>query len=244
MEKKSFSIRECAFYGWQTTFSNIGLSVVIWLTIFGVQVAFTFMAEGITWLAQLAREQMKGMGIAGLVEKTDFIANIIFYIFTWFIAFGMILGLIRIALDLYDKGTSNITRLFSGFRVVPKIWLVLLVLILWPIIHYWKLIDTMLMIRSWPRAIRITSLAIVVVTILFILSRISFFICRMVDKNAGLIESVLYSFGVTQGLFWKVLGLSIVAGLSSITVIGIPAAFYMLTAAYRKLPTPNVIALF
>ena len=226
MEKKAFSIRDCASYGWRTTFSNIGLSIGIVLTIIGVIIApiIIFILVDI------------------FIVFAPFII-IIVAIFTFPLMNGMHIGFIRIAFDLYDEGTSKITRLFSGFRFRRKSDLASLVLlgIVLGVVFVNLLFSYLIMKLLFLTTSKIIMMAVggisLVVTILFIVLRTSFSLHRIVDKNVGSIEGLLYSFRVTKGLFWKVFGLFIVSGFSFITIIGIPASAYMWTAAYRKLST-------
>jgi len=252
MGKNTFSIRDCASYGWRTTFNNIGLSVGILLTIIGVQLALGIMSRGIIKLIfpammmpkimMMAEEMMTLRGMFSMVKSlfsVFFLAKILLAVITSFIASGMNLGFVRIALDLYDKGTSKIMRLFSSFHLVLKVWAVM-------IMASTVLLGGFLTFFAFIRIVRLMPLAqlfILVLTGAFIFVLYSlfvrgiFFVYRIVDKNAGPLESVLYSLRATKGLFLKVLGLSLVAGLSSLTIIGIPAGVYMLSAAYRKLST-------
>jgi len=250
MEQNSFSIRACASYGWRATFNNIGLSIGILLTMVGVHIALGFISDGVTRLIGPAMMMPPtGMPDFSNIMSTAFVVNSIVAVFAAFISSGMSLGFIRIALDLYDKGTSTIMRLFSCFRFVLKVWLASAVLmgIFFGVLVGIIVIDILLLIGPFfvmkllslnmPPAVVIAVVMITLVVALpFVMLKTSFFMHRIVDKNAGPLESVLYSFRATKGLFWKIFGLQILAGLSYVTIIGIPAGVYMSIAAYRKLP--------
>jgi len=222
MINKAFSIRECASYGWRATFSNLGLSFGMMLVPIGVQISLNI--------------------ILSLIKPTGPAMWFQFFMlsfFSLFITLGMSLGSIRIALDLYDKGTSNVMRLFSCLHSVFKVWVTgIIEFIAVLVVSLWFLAFVAIASLMPPTLQCITMVSsgvFCVVTLWFLFLRTMFSSYRIIDKNVGVFESLLYSFDATKGLFWKLFGLFIVSGLSMITIIGAPAAVYMWAAAYRTL---------
>ncbi|GAH03476.1 unnamed protein product [marine sediment metagenome] len=127
---------------------------------------------------------------------------------------GLGLGFIRITLNLRDKKKTHVSQLFGSFHLVPK-----------------------LIVAGFIALVVITiGLALFIIPGIFLITRLFFFKAYIVDKDAGVIESLKKSYNATRGLEWEVLGLFIVMlMLMAIPVIGFPVGTLMFVDSYRKL---------
>jgi len=123
-------------------------------------------------------------------------------------------GVIRILLQLHDKGKSSARELWGTFRFVPRFFVAG---ILFSIVIG-------------------IGFAFFFIPGLYLLLRLFFWKMYIVDKDMGVIGCMKASWNATRGLGWELLGILIV-GLSLMAVlplIGLPVFALSTIAAYRK----------
>lgn len=147
----------------------------------------------------------------------DFALMVLSVTFFLVVVLGLVLGFLRVALDLVDRGESAVARMYGSFSVAPRFFLAALLSMI------------------------IIALGFVVFIIpgIILTLRLRFFPYYILDKNLGAIASLKASFHATKGYEWEILGLNIVAAVLAgfVPVIGIPVTCFLLAYAYRALPT-------
>lgn len=238
MPKRNFPVYDFAANGIRLMLENIRLFVLTALAALGTLLAtlgvMALVAHSIfmsLWnMMPVYREQFmtcssgnecSNVAISMWREITPLLtSNFLMIVFCGLLAFvvftGLTLGFFRIVLDVVEKGTSRVSRLFCCFHLVPKF-----------------------LVSAFIVSVA-TSVGLIFFIIpgVFLLLRLRFFYYYIVDKEAGIIECLKKSYHATRGLEWNVLALSVVGVvLMQVTVfIGVPAAFLMVATAYRKLP--------
>lgn len=137
-------------------------------------------------------------------------------IFSW-LAFGML----RYYLNVYDKGTASIKDLFLPIGMSVKLMIAILLFLL----------------------IILGGLVLLIVPGIYWMVRFSQFGYFIIDKNAGIIESLKMSWAVTDGYSWQVLALTIIIGIigalgsafALFMIVTTPMQFLMRSCMYRKL---------
>ena len=129
---------------------------------------------------------------------------------------GLMLGFIRIVLDIHEKGKSKVSRLFSCFHLLPKF----------------------LAAAFLVKLIIFAGFALFIIPGIYLMLRLAFFYYYIVDKNSGIIESIKKSWRATCGLTWEIFGLIVVMGIiTKLSIfVGAPAAVLAMTAGYKSLP--------
>jgi hypothetical protein len=153
--------------------------------------------------------------VVPLLTTLDFVLITLSALFFLIFIFGLVLGFLRMTLDLVDRNESPITRMLSCFGMAPRF-----------------------LIASLLSAIVIlVGFALFIVPGIFFMVRLRLFPYYIIDKKMGALESLKASFRATQGYEWEILGLHIVAGVLSAVapVIGIPVTCFMLAYVYRAL---------
>jgi hypothetical protein len=138
------------------------------------------------------------------------------------ILMGLWLGYTKITLELYDKDTSSVKTLFCCFWKAPGACIATLIYLF----------------------IVAIGLAFFIVPGLIAFVRFGYYRHFIVDKDAGIIDSLRRSFYATQGQTWHLFSLSLAMVLIPLSVL--PAIFFAKhgvylasTAAYRKLAVKN-----
>lgn len=201
--KKSFSISSAIGYGWKTVTKKLGFFIVLLLIIFVVTGIPSFLA------AIFDADKNEGIG---------FIIRIV----GWVIQLTVSLGVVHVALKIYDKKKATFSDLFQKIHLI---------------IPYF--------IASF-----IYGLIVVVGLILLIVPGIiwgikyRYFIYFMVDKNLGPIDALKASSKLTQGVKWNLFffGLALILvniiGFICLIVglfITIPLSMMAEAYVYRKL---------
>lgn len=235
MEIRKFSVFEALTYGFKTVVDTMKLFFPLFLLL------LLFFAAGLAFLALINISFVKD--IFGYIpqlqsckgqECTVLLNTIIFPVVrrhilslglsllaVMLIFTGFFLGYKRIMLDMYDTNASSLRRLFSCFHMVPQAFIA----------------GIMLMI------IVAVGLVLLIVPGIYWLIRFRFFPYFIIDKNAGIIESLKQSWHATNGQEWHIFSLMIVsttfygitlsAGMMGVLVMPIMAMAY--TFAYRKM---------
>lgn len=124
------------------------------------------------------------------------------------------LGLKRIALDLYDRNTSNVKCLFEGYAFVHKglVGWILYCLAVWAGFMFFIIPGFILLLRF------------------------AFFPFYILDKNAGPIAALKMSYHATQGHFWMIFAfwaaLKIISSICLLSFVGIVLTWPLSTLAY------------
>jgi hypothetical protein len=253
MRKSRFSVFNTAIYGVSTVLDNIRLFVLaalVKVAIFlGFSLLFSLIASEFlkalwrlwpqfTLLFQCVRENWllapyeKAVQcifiwntqvwppILMLVSKY-FIILSIFLVISLFVGIGIYLGFIRLVLALHDTGKSSVNLLFSCFGLVQKGFLA-------GIIYFF---------------IVTIGLILLIVPGIYFGLRLAYFPFFIVDKNAGIIESLRRSFRVTEEEAWPLFGLllliPVLTQLPGMIGLFFGASFVttILAYTYRKLTT-------
>jgi hypothetical protein len=154
--------------------------------------------------------------ISPLLTTMDFVLMTLAVLFVAVVMVGLVVGFLRIVLDVVDTGSSSVSRLLSCFHLAPRFLVASLISVVVVLFGFMLLI-----------------VPGVILTL-----RLRFFPYYIIDKNNGAIESLKASWHATKGLEWEILGLIIVSGVLAafIPVLGIPVSCFMLAFAYRVLP--------
>jgi len=250
VERRTFSIREAAGYGFRATFSNFGMFFLTALLFMFAGTIFWFLITLLlrlplnpkVFLAALQSEVGQGetgqVVVKGLVQGFSTVAVLALlrrffsYIFTTILG----LGFTQMAFDVNDKGTSRPTRLFSGFRVAHRYLIATFVA---GLAVFGLILLFVPAILAFSFMISRGGFVIGAIFMGFFLMflRIRFFFIPhfILDKNAGAMESVSKSYRSARGYFWKLLAAQLLSAFMMITIIGIPAAEIMWVRIYRKL---------
>lgn len=107
----TFSIKEALMYGFRATWKHIKLIAFIWLIVIGVGVVFELLTEPLV------------RGYFCCVDcNVIFTTKFLWYIFARLIVYTVFiiieLGILRIALDIFDTGTSKLNRMFSVVALI------------------------------------------------------------------------------------------------------------------------------
>ena len=247
MTNKTFSISEAAGYGVRTTFKHFGFFVLTLLFTAVVWGAFFFTVR-LLFTMSIGLETLR-MTPDVLWQKIQLNPRIVvqllsisfLYSILQMIGFRLFeLGFNFISFDIHDKGKSRVMRIFAGFRVLHKdigatilIFFIVLALV----------ISSLAIggIIGWIIAPQVGAVVGIIfgivgmIYVIYLLFRFSFYSLFIVDKGAGSIASLKDSYALTRGLWWKTVGLQIVAGLLMITIILWPAGHLMRVAVYRKI---------
>lgn len=257
--QRDFSVTQAAKKGFQLTFKHFGTAVIAFLSYMFIYYSGGLIAKfaGL-YLGHLHSPflismpkfgfslwQAKGPLELAILYKAPIAPYVVpiflsafFSLVNFLFAGGIFLGLTRIYFDLYDEGVSSVGRLFSSFNLLGKYivaGLVMILLLAFPLVGA--------SIVGMPLAFIFKSIGVVTffVTAIFLsgmfylLARSLFFLCYIVDKKSGGIESIKQSFYATRGHFWKLIGALLLSFLMGITIIGIPAIYFMLIDIYRKI---------
>lgn len=220
-----FSIERALGWGFRTAWENLGLILAAALTWFGV----TIVVEALKVVILGAEFQIFNLHIANnaaqlqiaqLYENPRIIGFSVVQLILQFIQEALKLGFIKIGLDLYDTKKATYETLFSGFRVLIKYILA-------------SLLYTLMVIGG---------MILLVIPGIYLALRYWFYSFVLVDKDAGIIDSLKESAVLSEGAKWHLLGYAITVGilihLGYLTLIGIiyiwPALQLANVFVYRK----------
>jgi len=146
------------------------------------------------------------------------------------------LGLMRIGFDLYDNGQSKLGRFFSCFGLIGKyiVACVILIALIFSIVVVSALVAAPLLFVSKDLAFFVWGV-LTICMICWLGVRMFFLVFFIVDKDFSGYAAIKESFRMTRGHTWKLIGTSLLSILMGITIIGIPAVYFMLVSIYRKI---------
>lgn len=209
MEKKVFNIGEAFRWAFKTFLDQIVLFLLLSCVLAGVYLAAAFAQTGL--MALLARRMSEDNPL--ILVLFGLTVAVLSAFFMW-----LLLGVIKIMLELYDHGKAELKTLFSQAHLIVP----------------------------FASATFLFALLITAGTAFFVIPGIYFF-CRyfffsyaMVDKNLDVLEAFQESSRLTEGARWHILGLSVVGSI--ITMI--PFLWFVATLAfiyaYRKQQENNL----
>lgn len=239
MNERDLSLYECAVYGVQAALDNVRLFVlsacafivtivalVMLLGLVAGQVIFPayhlavdhirplFLAPDID-PHQYALIKMEFFKELAAILSTNIWMSVICSLLVFIAMVGMTAGFTRVLLDLKSYGKSEVPMMYSKFHLIPKFLLLMI----------------------------ISSVAIVAGTLFFILPgiylliKLYFCLFYMIDRNAGVIESLRNSFAMTDGFEWEIFGMLVLsyAALSVFSILALPFVWMMGVAMYKYL---------
>lgn len=251
MRKPRFSVFNADIYGAQAVLDNIRLFVLAALTklaiFFGLFLLFNIIAFDFikalwklepqfrfffqcltgNWLFAPYAKAVQCIAIwqtqlwpaFSFIFFKYFIILLIFLAVFLFLGIGIYLGFIRLVLALHDTGKSSVNLLFSCFGLVQKGFFA-------GIIYFF---------------IVTIGLILLVVPGIYFGLRLIFFPYFIVDKNAGIIDSLRRSFKITEDHGWPLFGLFVLLpallqlpGMVGLFIIP-PFVATILSYSYRKL---------
>ena len=257
--QKSFSIKELAKKGFQLTFKHIGLIslvALVYVVSLYFSVIFTkFFGEylghlydptliqmpKLSFLPELIKAKTVSSAELAMIKRpfvylVPILVSFSFSLLKFILLGGLFLGVMKVVFDLYDRGQSRLVRIFSGFGLIGKYLVSLFVcfLFIFLTIICALIICIPFFFISKDVYFVVTYVALLAM-IFFVAIRVLFFYCYIVDKKMGGLESIKESFTATRGHFWHLLGALLFCVLMTLTIIGIPAAYFMLVGIYRKI---------
>jgi len=227
MENKVFSLYDVVVDSIKATLGNIRLWTLTVLSMLLSIVAIVASAAIFFWpMIKALVEFNKHANLSGMTNKILIMKKCMMIILSHPLALtlgllivilgflGLGLGLVRVALDVHDKGTSSPLRLFSCFHLVPKAFVITIMIL--PAI--------------------LLGLLFFIIPGLYLSIRLRFISYYLVDKNAGIMESIKRSFNATRGIEWDLFGLMLISRvLMTITfVFAIPVLTMMEIGTYRQ----------
>lgn len=235
MQAKKFSVFEAIVYGLKTTLDHFRLffltTVTFGATVFGAFaiIALSLGIIGFGKLIEISKTLTICDGSSCTIRTIVEAINgaplgiaIVSTLVLWIFIIGLSIGYIRIMLDQYDTGTSQVKRLFSCFGLVPKFTITT---ILFGLIVF---LGTLVLIIPG----------------IILAARLGLFAYFIVDKNTSIIGSVKKSYAATKGATWPIvclmavmMSLQTIGGLNPLLIFVILAPANSLSYAYvyRKL---------
>lgn len=215
---KKISIFDAVVYGFKSIFDNFRLFFLAALTLAvvtiagGVAVVFSL---GIPWwmtalplwsrIAQGCQGTECAAALQGLMSSIKIqllpFLLILFIVVLFLIAIH--LGFIKLCLEFYDTGSSSVSRIFSQFKNTVKAFIAGL--------FYFVMVVAGLIAFIFPG--------------LYLMFRFCFFAFLIVDKNAGIFESLKQSWALTRGYGWQFFALLV--ALLAIMKLGIPVCMIL-----------------
>ena len=215
---KRFSVYDAFVYGFKSTLDNFRLFFLAFISVFAVvlvvfPIILLFFKETIALVYQFP-------GLFLMMRKIHEIRipeSVLFFLLLLLILLihGLSIGFTKLVLEFYDTGKSNVKRIFGAFRFLPTFFIAHIV--------YWAIVLVGLMFLVLPG--------------IYLGLRLGFYRYFIIDKNAGIIDSLRMSFAMTKGHEWDMLIVFILAIIicSSFTIICFPVVSLAYVYAYRKL---------
>ncbi|MCP4634034.1 MAG: hypothetical protein GY855_14000 [candidate division Zixibacteria bacterium] len=200
---KNFSIDNALKFGWQGFKDNAGLFIIIGL----FEISLTFTPN----LIEFVIPETASSGIFMIV------INVLYAI----INMGITLGIIRIVLNIIDGHRGQLGDLFSCFRLVGRyLMATLLMVVPVGITAFFFLVVGMVAIGFNNYAL-VFLMLILFIPWIYVMIRWHYYDYFIVDKDAGIIESLKLSWELTEG---QALNLFLFALLAiGINIVGIIA---------------------
>lgn len=203
MEKKHFKIGEAIRWGFKTFLNQIMFFLLAGLAFVGVYLVVSIISTlFMSLLAQRTSEDSPLM---------IFLLGVLFLVVSLFFVW-LVLGMMKIMLDIYDYGKAEFKTLFSQAHLVVPF-----------------------MGASFLFALAVgIGVAFFVIPGIYLYCRYFFFNYIMVDKNLGVLEAFQESSRLTEGARWQILGLSMVSFFLNILPIFIFVTMLATVYAYRR----------
>lgn len=222
MERRKFSVYEAIAYGVRSVVDTIRLfflleiAIVLMITATIVIAGFINM-NAVQQIVSVLQASQKCTSWSCLlliksllvpIFKHNALAFALTLLGLYLIFAGFYAGYHKVMLDFYDNGTSSVSTVFAGFRYLPKIAVTLFLYI----------------------AIVLFGLILIFPGIYFLL-RFTFFSYFIIDKNAGVLESLQKSWHITHAQTWHIFALALV----QMSLVNINGSFLILLWPFMAL---------
>jgi len=219
---KKISIYDLLIFGIKSTLSNIRLFILSMITFFSI-ILVSLGIGGLlinktcnsNTLTQMASCQKVFQRISLLFSGSNKFVLIFFLLLFLVVTSGLAIGFFKMSLELYEKGKSNVSVLFSCFHLVPKVFVASLIVLI----------------------VILLGLILFIIPGIILILRLRYFMWFLIDKNTGIIESLRKSYYATRGFTWEILGLSIVSIVipKLLSIFAFPVTMMTEVAMYKKL---------
>jgi uncharacterized membrane protein len=233
VEEKKYVAVDAICFGFKAIFGHIRFFTLIFFSCFGVAAAVAgiialinkdFIQELLTSpMFQTFQECVGSQCFSVVYESKASLGGLIVSNATWLLISSLIivlffvcfdLGLKRIALDLYDRNTSNVKCLFEGY----------------PFILYGLIGWALYCLAVWA------GFMLFVIPGFILLLRLAFFPFYILDKNVGPVTALQMSYRATQNHFWMIFAfwsaLKIISSICMLSFVGIVLTWPLSTLAY------------
>ncbi|HZW60635.1 MAG TPA: hypothetical protein VFF04_00235 [Candidatus Babeliales bacterium] len=235
-----FSIKEAIKFGFSAIIDNIGLFVGLAVTYIAVLVValvgaifligmphvmrlMSFMPELAQGCHNAQECDVMKQSFMGIFQGFSLAWIIGIILLLWLLLIAMQLGYAQIALDVHDTGKSSVSRIFSSFWALPKV-----------------IIATILSLL-----VIIPGLILLIIPGIYLTIRLYFFWFFILDKNAGIFESLKLSWQATRGQVWHLFLLLLVLALFGLAVkmvaffFLLPFTLIVYVYVYRRLTSTS-----
>ena len=239
MEQKSFSVYDAMIIGLRNSLNNFRLFFLALLSMLGllflgmvvvgiinigffnklavpIKIFFDFVHDGLE-ASEISVLKSLIWQTVGKINVLVFVSSLLVLLF-WQI---LLLGYTKLSLEVHDKGSSTVVVLFSGFRYLPRYFVACAL--------YCAMVALGLLLFIVPG--------------IYWAIRFGYFRYFIVDKQAGIVDSLKASFAATRGQVWDLIALwislGILYGIGNVSRVGsfitFPAATLAYIAVYRQL---------
>ena len=235
-----FSTRNIIFKSWQTLKRHLGLWILIMLFIFAFNIAVSAVQEK-------------------LLEDIT-VQTVIFIIAAYLFQAGINLGMLKIALNIYNNVEPNFMQIFGSFHLLltyvlaTVIFLLLLVItaspgIIFLVASLSKDFGSMSRLESLNNLSLMIPILLIIIPVVYSSIRMQFYDYFLIDGKYGAIDAIKRSTVITKGYVGKLFilnaALSIIILVSMIPLmlgllISIPLVTIVNTYLYLKLKKPAI----
>jgi len=234
MRKKTFSIIDSVAEGFDLFFGNFFTffsaylaSILLWYV--GAILTRMYIRLGILFLPDFQSYET-------YVMVTKFLQFVLTLPLV-FLVTGLLLGIKQITFDIAYDGKSRFSRLFSCFHLVHKSWLTLIATVFLisslfvgcNVFAFFSL-GFFVSIKDIPPLSTVLFFPLMT----FLMVKVMFSNEFIVDKKIGP-SSLIESFKLTRGNWWRTFGLAFVSQLAVLTVLGLFVLPMIWTVAYCNL---------
>lgn len=198
-----FSIRDAIGFGWHKSLEHFYLLMKVVLAIFVLEMVLLIGFVPLVFFLNITQNSY-----LSFIPVTLFCAYLVTS--TLLIISVIRLGILRVLLDIYERNSSEVTRLFSCSNLVFTYLcaLILLSLIMLPVVTFFAVLGMILP----PAVVGIIGL-IAAVGMIFIQTRFAFYVYPIVDVKMGAIDALKRSWRITQGSVLRLIIFEIILGL-------------------------------
>lgn len=198
-----FSIRDAIGFGWSKSLEHIYLLLKVVLAIFALEIVLLIGFAPLIFFLNITQDSYLSfipvtLLFAYLVTSALLIISVIR------------LGVLRVLLDIYERNSSEITRLFSCSNLVFTYLcaLILLSLIILPIVTLFAVLGMILA----PALVGLVGI-IIAISMIFLQIRFAFYAYPIVDVKMGAIDALRRSWHITKGSVLRLIIFEIILGL-------------------------------